>query len=269
MIPKLIHYCWFGRNPKHKLEKKCIASWKKFCPDYQIIEWNEDNYDLASAPLFVIQAIEAKKWAFATDYIRLKVVYEYGGIYMDTDVELVKPLDLLLDNKMYFGLQYSNSIISVASGLGFGAEKHTEFLRELMAIYESEPFLQSNGEKNMAPNTAKDTAVFQKHGLILEDREQLLMNSIHIYPTEYFNPLHWGKNKPNLTEKTISIHWSAVSWWDNASVRRVFGYGKMYRLVMFFLHLPNKIMLMILGREAYESMKKGLKHGMSRLQGKQ
>lgn len=148
MIPKIIHYCWFGRNPKRKLERKCIESWKKFCPDYQIIEWNEDNYDLESAPMFVRQAIEAKKWAFATDYIRLKVIFEYGGVYMDTDVELVKPLDSVLDNTVYFGLQYSNSIImSINSGLGFGTEKHTGFQHELMAIYESESFLLSNGEK--------------------------------------------------------------------------------------------------------------------------
>ena len=268
MIPKIIHYCWFGRNPKHKLEKKCIASWKKFCPDYQIIEWNEDNYDLASAPLFVRQAIEAKKWAFATDYIRLKVVYEYGGIYMDTDVELIKPLDSLLDNKLYFGLQHSNSFISVATGLGFGAEKHTEFLRELMAVYESEPFLLPNSEKNITPNTAKEKTVFQKYGLMLEDREQFLMDVIHIYSSEYFNPIHWGEKKPNLTEKTISIHWYSASWWDNANIRRILGSGKAYRIAMFILHIPNRIMLTILGREAYESMKKVLKLGMGRLRGK-
>lgn len=259
MIPKIIHYCWFGRNPKHKLEKKCIASWKRFCPDYQIIEWNEDNYDLASAPLFVRQAIEAKKWAFATDYIRLKVVYEYGGIYMDTDVELVKPLDSLLDNKTYYGLQHSNSIISVASGLGFGAEKHTAFLCELMTLYESEPFLLPNGEINITTNSAKETAVFQKYGLILEDREQLLTEGIHIYPTEYFNPIHWGEKKPKMTEKTVSIHWNAVSWWDNAGLRRVLGTGKAYRAAMLILHLPSHIMLAILGREQYERMKKALK----------
>ncbi len=268
MVPKLIHYCWFGRKPKPKLAQKCIASWKKHCPDYQIIEWNENNYDLASAPLFVRQAIKAKKWAFATDYIRLKVVYEYGGIYMDTDVELVKPLDSLLDNKVYFGLQYSNSIISVASGLGFGAEKNTEFLRELMAIYESESFLLSNGEINMITNSRKDTTVFQKYGLIPEDREQLLGDVIHIYPTEYFNPIHWGEKKPNLTERTVSIHWSAHSWWDNGNIHRLFGDGKAYRTAMFLLRLPNRIMLVILGREAYENMKKIVKCGTGRLRDK-
>ena len=88
MIPKTIHYCWFSCNPKPKLAEKCIKSWKKHCPDYEIIEWNEDNFDLSTAPLYVRQAYEAKKWAFVTDYVRLKLVYDYGGIYMDTDVEL-------------------------------------------------------------------------------------------------------------------------------------------------------------------------------------
>ena len=91
-VPKIIHYCWFGGNPKPKLAEKCIKSWKKFCPDYQIIEWNEENFDVSAAPEYVCQAYAAKRWAFVTDYVRLKAMTEMGGIYMDTDVELVKPL---------------------------------------------------------------------------------------------------------------------------------------------------------------------------------
>lgn len=105
MIPKKIHYCWFGGAPKTKLGMKCIKSWKKHCPDYEIIEWNEDNFDFSEAPLYVRQAYEAKKWAFVTDYVRLKVVYDNGGIYMDTDVKLKKILDPLLTNSAYFGFE--------------------------------------------------------------------------------------------------------------------------------------------------------------------
>ena len=102
MIPKIIHYCWFGKDEKPKLAKKCIASWKKYCPDYQIIEWNEDNYDISSAPLFVRQAIEAQKWAFASDYVRLKVVYEHGGIYLDCDTFPISKFDdNLLSNDFF------------------------------------------------------------------------------------------------------------------------------------------------------------------------
>ena len=110
MIPKIIHYCWFGRNPKPKLAEKCIKSWKKYCPEYEIIEWNEDNYDLSSAPLYVRQAYEAKRWAFVTDYIRLQVIYENGGIYLDTDVELRKSLDPLLVHQAYFGFEDEKNI---------------------------------------------------------------------------------------------------------------------------------------------------------------
>ena len=96
MIPKTLHYCWFGRNPKPELAVKCIDSWKRFCPDYEIVEWNEDNFDIDACPLYVRQAYAAKKWAFVTDYVRLKLIYEHGGIYMDTDVELKKKPDVLL-----------------------------------------------------------------------------------------------------------------------------------------------------------------------------
>ena len=138
MIPKTIHYCWFGRNPKPALAQKCIQSWKKHCPDYTIMEWNEDNYDISSAPLYVRQAYEARKWAFVTDYVRLHVVHDHGGIYMDTDVELKKNPDALLEYSAYFGFedgQYVNT------GLGFGAIPGHPFLKEIMADYEGIPFI--------------------------------------------------------------------------------------------------------------------------------
>ncbi len=126
MIPKTIHYCWFGRNPKPKLAEKCIRSWKRRCPDYEIIEWNEDNYDISSAPLFVRQAYEKKKWGFVPDYIRLDLINRFGGIYLDTDVEVLKRLDCFLENKSFFGLENNKY---VALGLGFGAEKERLFYR--------------------------------------------------------------------------------------------------------------------------------------------
>ena len=129
MIPKIIHYCWFGRNPKPELAVKCIKSWKKRCPDYEIIEWNEDNFDISSCPLYVRQAYEAKKWAFVSDYVRLKVVYDEGGVYLDTDVELKKGLDALLAYDAYFGFEDGTH---VNTGLGFGAVKGAPILKEMM-----------------------------------------------------------------------------------------------------------------------------------------
>ena len=119
-IPKVIHYCWFGHNPKPEQALSCIASWKEKCPDYQIIEWNEDNYDISSAPLYVRQAYQEKKWAFVTDYVRLQVVFENGGIYLDTDVELKKSLNALLGYRAYFGFEDATYI---NTGLGFGAKQ--------------------------------------------------------------------------------------------------------------------------------------------------
>ena len=184
MIPKTIHYCWFGRNPKPKLAEKCIKSWKKYCPDYKIIEWNEDNFDIASAPLYVRQAYEAKKWAFVTDYVRLDVVYNHGGIYLDTDVELLKNLDAFLTDKAYFGFEHEY----IATGLGFGAEKGAAILKELMQDYQSIPFVQQDGTQDMLPCTLRNTEVFLRHGLRQDGSEQLLDDGTHIYPMEFFCP---------------------------------------------------------------------------------
>lgn len=103
-IPKKIHYCWFGRNPLTESAKKCIESWKKYCPEYEIIEWNENNFDLTENR-YAREAYEQKKWAFVSDYARLKIVYEQGGIYMDVDVELIKPLDELTELDGYMGFE--------------------------------------------------------------------------------------------------------------------------------------------------------------------
>ena len=129
MIPKKIHYCWFGGNPKPKLAEKCIKSWKKYCPDYELVEWNETTFDIDSAPLFVRQAFESKKWAFITDYVRLWAMYNYGGIYMDTDVEVVKPLDRFLSEKAFSGFESSNY---VPTGI-MASEKDNPVIGELLS----------------------------------------------------------------------------------------------------------------------------------------
>ena len=136
MIPKKIHYCWFGGNSLSSEVRECIASWRQFCPDYEIIEWNEKNFDV-DCIRYTADAYRDRRWAYVTDYARLKIVYEQGGIYLDTDVELLRPLDPLLENKVYFGMQRAGE---VATGLGFGAEAGAELLRRLMAGYESRAY---------------------------------------------------------------------------------------------------------------------------------
>lgn len=209
LIPKKIHYCWFGRNPKPELAEKCIESWKKFCSDYEIIEWNEDNYDIQSAPLFVRQAYEAKKWAFVTDYVRLEVVYNNGGVYLDTDVEVIKPLDDLIKYNAFFGTQ--NGIV-IATGLGFGAEKKTAILMELMANYQSIPFIKEDGSYDSLTCPERDTEVFIKHGLIGDNSLQILDGNIACLPLDYLSPKDYMTGNLTITDNTHTIHHFAESW---------------------------------------------------------
>ena len=208
MIPKTIHYCWFGGNPLPPLAKKCIKSWKKYCPDYDIIEWNESNYDIASAPLYVRQAYEAKKWAFVTDYVRLQIIYENGGIYFDTDVEVIKSFDSLLKHKAFFGFEDKY----IATGLGFGAEKKTFILKELMDQYSNISLFLSNNEIDNTPCPVRNTEVFINHGLKQNSKTQILDNGICIYASDYFCPKSFIDGIIRKTENTYSIHHFDASW---------------------------------------------------------
>lgn len=226
MIPKKIHYCWFGGNPKPDSVQKCINSWKRFCPDYEIIEWNESNFDIHCMP-FVEQAIEAKKYAFASDVARLMVVYENGGLYFDTDVEVVKSFDDLLENKAFLGFENNEY---VASGLGFGSEAGVGFFKEHIDAYRDEIFIKNDGSFNMIGCPRVATKLLLEKGLVQNGQEQLV-NEVRIYPTDYFNPFDSITGKLNKTNNTYSIHWYDASWSDisksklkfNRFIRRILG----------------------------------------------
>ena len=226
MIPKIIHYCWFGRNPKPKLAEKCIRSWKKHCRGYKIIEWNEDNYDLSKAPLYVRQAYEAKKWAFVTDYVRLQVVYENGGIYMDTDVELLKPLDSLLSYDAYFGFEDG---VHVATGLGFGAVKGCNILKEMMDDYRDIPFVLEDGTYDLVTCPVRNTKILVSHGLIPNDDKQILDSGILILPKRYFSPIDNRTGEKNVDSETISVHWFSASWCSDEERKYRLEFEKMIR----------------------------------------
>jgi len=211
MIPKKLHYCWFGYNHKNPLNERCFRSWKRYCEGWEIIEWNEENYDITSAPLYVRQAYEAKKWSKVTNYVRLQVVHENGGVYLDTDVQLLKPLDPLLQYDAYFGFQSS---LYINTGLGFGAVAGTPVLKELMSNYESIPFIKADGTRDMTTCPIIDTPVFQKHGMIEEDSFQIIENNIALLPTEILNPFNYLTFELKLTKKSVSIHWCQGSWLD-------------------------------------------------------
>lgn len=214
-IPKIIHYCWVGGNPKPQSVLYCIESWKKYCPDYQIIEWNENNYDFTKNE-YMHQAYEAKKWGFVPDYARLDIVYEHGGIYLDTDVEMVRPFDELLENESFFGFEDTGEgTYFVACGLGFGAAKHNHLIRKLRDYYDNVSFLNPDGSLNLTPAPRHNTPVFAQYGVQMNNQLQNIDGNI-FYPAEYFCPKIFKTGKMTCTNNTYSIHHFSASWMDDA-----------------------------------------------------
>lgn len=214
MIPKKIHYCWFGRGEKPASVQKCIESWKKFCPDYEIIEWNEDNFDIHCMP-YTQQAYSAKKYAFVSDVARLIIVYKYGGIYLDTDVELIKSPDPLLSNTSFMGFETD---LYVASGLGFGSEAGIEFFKEHIDQYKDKKFIFDDGSYNLKGCPKYATELLLEKGLVANGKEQTVAG-VHIYPAEYFNPYDSITGKMNKTKNTYSVHWYDASWSDTSAAK--------------------------------------------------
>lgn len=257
MIPKTIHYCWFGRKPLPKLAKKCIKSWKMYCPDYEIIQWNEDNFDISACPLYVRQAYEAKKWAFVTDYVRLQVVYEHGGIYMDTDVELKKSLDPLLGHQAYFGFEDGKHI---NTGLGFGAVAGNPILKEMMEDYEGIPFFLEDGSIDSETCPRRNTKIFLRHGLRQDDSRQILEGDILILPSICLCPISYETNSRRWSPDTISVHWFDASWRTEEEKQHHLQKQKREKLD-HIKHLPNRLLMRLLGESGYQRLKKVLKRG--------
>ena len=257
MIPPIIHYCWFGKNEKPKIVKKCIRSWRKNCPNYEIIEWNEENLDFDSVPELVKEIYKTGKWAFVTDYIRYQIVYQYGGVYLDTDVQLLKSLDPFLENEAFFGFE-KNSTCVIASGLGFGAEKGNRMLEELMRIYEESPVLKEGGKLNLKSCVDREAECFKQHGLVQNGQEQLIDYGVHIYPDDYFCPFDWMNRRLRITERTVSIHWYSASWYSKEE-RRLQNIRRRKRKIRYFCHFPLRICRAIIGYERYERIKQRLR----------
>lgn len=206
-IPKIIHYCWFGGTPFPKLAQKCIASWKKFCPDYEIIEWNESNYDVTKNK-YMREAFENKQWAFVSDYARLDIIYENGGIYLDTDVELLKPLDNLLSLTGFIGFEENKKLC--ATGLGFGAIPKLPIIKEFRDDYDNINFLTADGSFNLTPCPVFQTDILLKKGLC-QDNSMQEIEGFTIFPDEYFCPKNWI-GQTNITPNTYSIHHFKGLW---------------------------------------------------------
>ena len=206
MIPKIIHYCWFGRGQMPELALKCIASWKKYLPEYQLKLWNEDNFDINSIA-YVKEAYESKKFAFVTDYIRLFALYSEGGVYMDTDVEVLKSLDNLLHLPAFSGFESEKDI---PTGI-MASQKSGEWAQEMMAYYDDRNFILSNGKLDMTTNVQIISGIMTTNGFVLKNGYQVYKNKMHIFPKTYFCP----KGRTGiitLTEDTYCIHHFASSW---------------------------------------------------------
>ena len=211
MIPKVIHYCWFGHNPLPDLAKSCLASWQKFLPDYEIKEWNESNFDVNIVP-YVQEAYEAKKYAFVSDYARFWILYHHGGIYFDTDVEVIRPMDDIIEKGAFMGCEmdpYKKYSISVNPGLGLGSPAGMFFFKLLLQQYETEHF-EWKGTKT------KTVVDFTTNLLLANGLENVAkiqcVKSIYIYPSDYFNPYNIITSHIRITENTRSIHRNAASW---------------------------------------------------------
>lgn len=207
MIPKKIHYCWFGKSDKGELFYKCYKSWKKFFPEYEIIEWNERNFDV-NVNKYIKEAYKEKKYAFVSDYVRLKVLYENGGIYFDTDVEVIKrfPEEILING--YFAKETYNEI---ATGLGFAVDKENKIIKYMMDDYENISFYNDDGKLDLTPCTKRNTYSLIKRGYKIDKSTQKIDN-IKIYDPEYFCGYDVFNNNYCITSNTITVHHYAASW---------------------------------------------------------
>ena len=245
MIPKTIHYIWFGEKQKPDKVLECIESWKKYCPDYTIIEWNESNYDISQSQ-FAYEAMLEGKWAFVSDYARLDIIYKHGGIYLDTDVELLKSLDPLMSDKAFMGFEDGKS---VSSGLGFGSVKGFHLIKEMRDLYDGIRFKLDDGTLNTVACPVYTTEFLTQKGLI-QDNTQQTIDGMVIYPSEYFSPKMPGYSKLKLTDNTYSIHHYDMSWVDNPS--------KLYKLkltVSPLLQVIRGFLVKLIGEERFKKLR--------------
>lgn len=208
MIAKVIHYCWFGGQPLPEDAKRCINSWKKYLPDYEIVEWNESNFDVQCCD-YVAEAYENKKWAFVSDYARFDILYKYGGLYFDTDVELINKIDDIVAKGPFFGIEQSTN--EVAPGLGMGAVAGLEVYKEILDVYRQCHFINADGSMNQIVISKYTSKVLLRYGFKLEDRSQYVAGT-YIYPSEYFCPMNYNTGELIVTDNTRSIHHYTGAW---------------------------------------------------------
>lgn len=211
MIPKIIHYCWFGRGEMPPLSLKCLESWRLYLPDYTLQLWNEDSFDINSSR-FVKEAYLSKKYAFVTDVVRLWALYNYGGVYMDTDVEILKDISTFLKYQAFTGFETDDSI---PTGI-MGSEQYGLWAEEQLKYYENISFIRKNGGFNARPNVQIITESAFKYNFVPNNQYQVINNYLHVFPKDYFCPKSYLSGNIELTENTFCIHHFAGSWHNDS-----------------------------------------------------
>lgn len=244
MIPKIIHYCWFGRGPLPELAQKCIASWKKYLPDYEIKEWNEDNFDVNIIP-YTAEAYTAKKYAFVSDYARFWVLYKYGGLYFDTDVEVIRPIDDIVARGNFMGFETDPtpqqkedaSEASINPGLGLGVAPGLGLVKKLLAAYDGRHFVHEENMRNQITVVHITTQLLLENGLKYVEGIQKLNDDLYIYPSEYFCPINVTTGRIHVEKNTRTIHHYAGTWVDKKfSLKELIKKLLPERLVLAIIH---------------------------------
>jgi len=253
MIPKVIHYCWFGRKPKPELAERCLKSWRRVCPDFEIKEWNEQNFDLSKAPEYVRQALDAGRWAFVTDFVRLKVLVEYGGVYLDTDVELVKPLTPYMHHRAFAGFE---AVDRVQTGL-LACEPGFDLFRAFLAHYDTAVFRRADGSLDVTTNVEVLTRLCVERGLRPDGQKQEVAG-LTVYPKEVFCPVEFDSGKLHRTRKTVAIHWFSGSWHTQAELDQL-ELERKQRKAERDSQIRYRVGTALLGEKGYRWVKKMLK----------
>lgn len=259
MIPKKIHYCWFGGKPLPETAIKCIESWKQYLPDYEIVEWNENNFDVTICD-YIKEAFQLKKWAFVSDYARFWILYNHGGLYFDTDVELIKPLDDIVCKGAFVGTEWAtmegalSGKYLVNPGVALGSESRFVFFGLLLEKYADRHYIDENGMEDKTTICEFVTELLKQKGLSCDGSIEVV-EQLFIYPPQYFCPMNYCTGKMELAAETHSIHWYAETWLSTRDkrlsriVRWASRFGKcshvMERIVSFPFRVERKIYTLV------------------------
>lgn len=221
MIPKILHYVWLGGNPLTPLAEECLASWKATMPEWEIKRWDETNFDIAAAPVYVRQAYEARKFAFVSDYVRLWALEQYGGVYVDTDVKALKSYEPLLGDTAFIGLEESKAHLPGTCVMG--CEAHCKWVKDMLALYDCATFIKPDGSMDLTTNVERMGEVMIRHGLKVEggkwkEIQYLEEWGMRVYTHDYFSPIT-STRVMRKTKNTYSIHYFAESWRDGKRKR--------------------------------------------------